>query len=143
MSNPFITDRSFKGFDFTSKPLPKGEYENCVFDSCILSKSNLSNIVFMECEFTDCDLSNVNLTNITFKETEFKRCKMLGIRFDHCNDFLLSFNFYDCTLNLSSFYKLKIKNTKFQNCKMLSVDFTETQLTETLFDSCDLQKCYL
>jgi len=139
MSNPFITDRSFKGIDFTAKPLSKAEYENCLFDSCIFSNSNLSNIVFMECEFTDCDLSNVNLTNTTFKETDFKRSKLLGTRFDHCNDFLLSFNFYDCILNLSSFYKLKIKNTIFQNCKMLSVDFTETQLTETVFESCNLQ----
>ncbi|MCK0190964.1 pentapeptide repeat-containing protein [Arenibacter sp. F20364] len=139
MNTPFITDRSFKGMDFTTKRLEKGEYENCVFDSCSFSKGDISNIAFMECIFTDCDLSNVNLKNTTFKEVVFKRSKLLGIHFDHCNDFLLSFNFHDCTLDLSSFYKLKLKNTIFNNCKMISVEFTETDLTETIFDSCNLE----
>jgi uncharacterized protein YjbI with pentapeptide repeats len=142
MTHPFITDTTFKGIDFTTKPLSKGEYEQCVFESCSFSKGDISNIVFMECVFTDCDLSNVTLKNTTFKETVFKRSKLLGIRFDHCNDFLLSFIFQDCTLDLSSFYRLKLKNTTFFNCKMISVDFTETDLTEAQFDSCNLESAH-
>ena len=38
MSTPFISDQTFKGIDFTSKRLSKGDYENCIFDSCTFSK---------------------------------------------------------------------------------------------------------
>lgn len=65
---------------------------------------------------------------------------MLGLRFDLCNDFLLSFQFKECTLNLSSFYGLKLKKLRFVNCKLQEVDFTETDLTASIFDSCDLQR---
>ena len=62
------------------------------------------------------------------------------MRFDLCNDFLLSFRFMECTLNLSSFYGLKLKKSRFIKCKLQEVDFTETDLTSADFDGCDLQR---
>jgi len=64
----------------------------------------------------------------------------MGLQFDQCNDFLLSFHFEECNLNFSSFYKLKLRNAAFRNCKMNSVDFTKTDLTAALFQNCDLKK---
>lgn len=63
---------------------------------------------------------------------------MLGIKFEECNPFLLSFTFEECILNFSSFYQLKIKETKFKNCKMEQVDFTEADLARSMFKNCDL-----
>ena len=62
------------------------------------------------------------------------------MRFEDCNDFLFSVHFEDCQLNLSSFCKLKLKNTKFKNSKLHEVDFTEVDLTGSVFENCDLNR---
>ncbi|WP_026811526.1 pentapeptide repeat-containing protein [Arenibacter latericius] len=139
MNNPFIMDKTYKGVDYTINKLAKGEYENCVFDSCAFTEADLSNVSFMECTFLECDLSNVNLTNTAIKECEFKNCKMLGVRFDHCNPFLLSFKFLGCSLNLSSFYNLALKNTVFEDCSLHQADFSQSDLSNAMFENCDLK----
>jgi uncharacterized protein YjbI with pentapeptide repeats len=42
-------------------------------------------------------------------------------------------------LNDSSFYQAKIKQTVFRNCQLLAVDFTETDISESMLDNCDLR----
>ncbi|MFV0304360.1 MAG: pentapeptide repeat-containing protein, partial [Moheibacter sp.] len=69
----------------------------------------------------------------------FSNCKLLGLNFNDCNEFSLSFTFTDCQLNHASFFKLKIKKIFFSNCKMMACDFIETDLTESVFENCDLQ----
>jgi len=63
---------------------------------------------------------------------------MIGLLFEHCNEFALSFEFNNCVLNYSSFYQNKIKKTLFTNTQLLEVDFTECDLTEAIFENCDL-----
>jgi uncharacterized protein YjbI with pentapeptide repeats len=63
---------------------------------------------------------------------------MLGLRFDTCNEFGLSFSFYGCQLNHCSFYKTKIKKTIFKNSQLREIDFSEADLTSVVFDDCDL-----
>ena len=65
---------------------------------------------------------------------------MLGLRFDDCNPFGLSFNFENCILNHASFYKLKIKKTTFKNTQLQEVDLTECDLTSSIFENCDLTR---
>jgi uncharacterized protein YjbI with pentapeptide repeats len=63
---------------------------------------------------------------------------MLGLRFDACNSFGLSFSFDNCQLNHSSFFQTKIKNTIFKNTQLHEVDFAEADLTNASFENCDL-----
>jgi len=63
---------------------------------------------------------------------------MLGLRFECCNPFGLSFTFTDCLLTHSSFYKLKIKKTVFKDSQLQEVDFTQTDVTGGVFDNCNL-----
>jgi uncharacterized protein YjbI with pentapeptide repeats len=65
---------------------------------------------------------------------------MLGLNFDTCNEFGLSFGFENCLLNYASFYKTKIKKTIFRNSQLQETDFTECDLTGALFDNCDLAR---
>ena len=65
---------------------------------------------------------------------------MLGLRFDNCNDFGLSFSFEGCQLNHSSFYKMNIKKTVFKNSQLQETDFTEADLTSALFENCNLSQ---
>lgn len=111
MKQTYIEDETFDKVDFRENPLAKGEYENCSFKNCDFSNADFSEIKFSDCEFYGCNLSLVKLIKTSFRNIYFKDCKMLGLRFDHCNEFGLSFSFDNCSLNHSSFYKLKIKKT--------------------------------
>lgn len=131
-------DKVFEKIKFSRNPLPKGEYENCTFKDCDFYNVYLSSFIFVDCGFQDCNLSLTKFSNTALKTVSFKNCKALGVNFAECNDFLFSVNFEDCLLNLSSFYKLKLKGANFKNCSLHEGDFTETDLTNAIFDNCDL-----
>lgn len=133
-----FTDAIFDKIDYKDNLLPAGEYENCQFTNCDFANSNLSSIKFIECRFTECNLSMVKTVKTVFNDCQFNNCKMLGIRFDQCSEFALSFQFDNCTLNHSSFYTSKIRNTVFKNSALQEVDFTETDLTSAVIDNCNL-----
>ncbi len=135
----FINDKTYKGIDFTVKRIPRAEYENCIFDTCNFSNGFLDGQNFMECTFTDCNLSNTNITNTIFKEVNFQHCKMIGLRFDTCNPFLIDFTFLDCRLDMSSFVGMELKKQKFADCKLIGVDFSGSKLPQALFDGCDME----
>ena len=139
MSSPFIVDKDFKGIDYTKDSLPKGAYENCIFECCNFSDGFLDNQNFMECSFVDCNLSNTNIKHTSFKEVKFEHSKMIGLKFEDCNDFLMSFTFDHCILNLSSFYQLELKRQNFNSCKLIGTDFTEAVMTSAVFKDCDLE----
>lgn len=133
MSN-YITDQTFERvFELSAI-----EYENCNFNNCDFSATTFANINFIDCVFINCNLSLVPLHNTAFRSVSFKECKMLGLHFDHCNGFGLTFSFDGCQLNHSLFYKTKIKRTQFRNSQLQETDFTETDLGGSLFENCDL-----
>ncbi len=137
MKTVFVEDKKFDKGDFTENHLPKGEYENCIFNSCNFSNNDFSEFKFIDCEFHDCNLSLVKLDNTVFREVKFKGSKMLGLRFDTCIEFGLSFSFDSCQLNHSSFYKIKMKKTSFKKSQLQETDFTQCDLSNSTFDNCD------
>lgn len=124
--------------DFANQPFAPGEYDACIFNDCELSNANFSESKFIDCEFNNCNLSMVKLVTTMFQNVKFKGCKMLGLQFDSCKDFGLSFQFENCTLDHSTFFKLKIKKTLFRNSHLDGVDFTGCDLTSAVFDNCNL-----
>lgn len=131
-------DQTFNKRDFKKDPLYINEFENCIFNDCNLAGVDLSQFKFHECEFNNCDLSLSILIKAQFQEVSFKGCKMLGLRFDTCDDFGLSLKFEKCFLNHSSFYELNLKNMLFKDSQLQEVDFVSCDLSSTVFDNCDL-----
>lgn len=138
MEQIYIEDKTFDRINFNEKLLQKGEYDACNFINCDFSNTDLSEILFTDCKFISCNLSLAKLENTAFRECQFKDSKMIGLNFDNCNKFGLSFVFNNCSLNHSSFYKTKIIKTIFKNSQLQEIDFTECDLTSSLFDNCDL-----
>lgn len=132
------SDETFEKTDFTKNPLLTGEYENCTFTACDFSSVNLSDSKFIDCQFVGCNLSLVNLSGTAFRDVKFHDCKMLGLHFETCNEFGLSFSVDGCILNHSSFFRVKLKKTIFRNSQFIEVDFTEADFSSTVFDNCDL-----
>ena len=65
---------------------------------------------------------------------------MLGLHFEHCNEFGLSFSFDNCNLKHSSFFKAKLKKTSFKNSILHEADFTDCDLSGSVFDICDFTR---
>ena len=138
MSQVFTQDQNFDKLNFTLDPLGKGEYENCTFTNCNFEETNLTEFKFVACKFRDCNWSLAQLHGTVLREVKFMDCKMLGLQFETCNDFGLSFSFENCQLNHSTFFQMNIKKTVFKNCQVREIDFSESNLTNVIFDHCDL-----
>jgi uncharacterized protein YjbI with pentapeptide repeats len=134
----FIEQELYTNQDYSESPLPKGAYENCNFRNCNFAGSDLSEVRFTDCTFAGCNLSNVIVNKTSFHETRFKECKMLGFRFDICDQIGLTVRFEECQLDHSSFYQVKLNHTVFLNSSLREVDFTESDLRNTILDQCDL-----
>jgi fluoroquinolone resistance protein len=128
-----IEDQKFKA----CSTLVKAQYDNCHFIQCAFNDLNFNNFIFSECIFESCDLSNVKISNTSFKDVQFVQCKLLGLKFEEANPFLLALTFIACTLNFASFYKLILKSTLFENCSIQEVEFSGADLTDSIFDNCD------
>ncbi len=135
MSENYIFDVSFTKID----SLIHKEYEQCSFTNCNFENQDLSGIQFIDCFFTECNLSLVKTNATAFRNVHFTDCKLLGIRFDTCNSFGLSFQFDQCQLNHCSFFNRKITQTIFRDSQLEGVDFSECDLSGALFDNCNLQ----
>lgn len=138
MEDLYITERIFDKEQFTLQPLPTGEYEHCTFNGCDFSNTDWSSMVFTACTFSGCNLSMVKLTGTAFREVLFTGCKMLGLHFEACNPFGLSFRFEHCSLNHASFYQVKMTKTIFRTVQLQEVDFTDSDISSSLLDGCDL-----
>ncbi len=138
MERAYIEQELFERQDFTQSSLKDGEYEGCRFNNCDFSNGSLSGITFIDCMFYDCNLSMTSLLKTVFRDVTFHRCKMLGLRFDTCHPWGLTFRFEECTLNHSSFYQLKVPKTIFKQCTMQEVDLTGCDFTESVLEQCDL-----
>lgn len=136
----YYNDRQFKGENFAEQEIAAFEYENCTFINCVFTKADLSQTEFENCEFEDCDLSLAKLQGTAFRDVTFTNCKLLGLHFENCNNFSLSFTFKNCVLNFASFYKMKLKNICFEDCKLEETDFVETDLTKAVFKNCELKR---
>jgi fluoroquinolone resistance protein len=133
-----ICDQTFAGTPFSGDRFVTADYENCVFKGVDFTETDLSNAKFIDCTFESCNLSMVKVSRTSFQDVKFRDCKVLGLRFDHCNEFNLSFRFDTCKLDHSSFFNKKIRKTVFLNCVLHDVDFTECDLSGATFDGCDL-----
>lgn len=135
----YIHDKIFEKIDFSKQSFSVEEYDNCTFIDCNLTGSHLSGTKYTDCSFRECNLSLAKLSQTAFRNVDFNSCKMLGLRFDECNDFGLELFFENCQLKHSSFYELKLKKTVFRNSQLEEVDFAGCDLSEAVFDNCDLK----
>jgi len=137
-----IEDKTFTKIPADTIAGKKCTFENCRFVNCDLSYADLSALVFISCAFEGCNLSVVRLSGTGLQDITFKDCKLSGADFSKSLDFLFEVNFDTCILDNAIFYKKKNKGTKFKDCSMIETDFTEADLTDALFQNCNLNRAF-
>lgn len=138
MAQAYTADRTYADSESSKTEFAGAEFENCTFAGCNLSNADFTSTRFVDCSFVTCNLSLITLSQTVFRDVKFNQCKMLGLLFYNCHPAGLSVTFDGCTVNHSSFYKAKLKKTIFNNTQLQEVDWTECDLTNSVFNHCDL-----
>ncbi len=116
------------------------EFECCTFNNCNFSECMFIGVSFADCVFNNCVLDHAKIGNVAFRNAIFNNCQIREVNFSMCDKFIFAITFNECILDFSKFYTLKLKGTTFLDCSLIAVDFMATELTEVIFDNCDLYR---
>ena len=139
MSQYFL-DIEYNDLTYGEPEVNLKEFECCTFNGCDFSQCNFIGVVFIDCIFNDCLFSGARINHVALRSVFFNRCKMEEVNFAMCDKLIFEVHFKECVLDFSKFYTLKIKGTTFIDCSLVAVDFMSTDLTEVIFDNCDLYR---
>ena len=129
---------TFEKTIFTNKRIEGREFDSCIFKNCDFSGSAFVGCIFSDCEFVDCNLALSKFTSSSLKTVHFELSKVMGIRFDECEDFLFDVSFIGCMVDYSWFTNKKMHKAKFINSSLKDVNFSNADLTKATFDGSNL-----
>ena len=136
----YFLDIEYNNLVYDEQEVNLKEFECCTFNHCDFSQCNFIGVVFIDCTFNDCLFSGAKINHVALRSVFFNRCKMEEVNFAMCDKLIFEVHFKECVLDFSKFYTLKIKGTTFLDCRIVAVDFMSTDLTEVVFDNCDLYR---
>lgn len=140
MSSDYIVDQKIEGVYFLEADIKYKEYENCTFHHCDFTECTFQSVYFIDCTFFDCNFKDTKINYVSLRGVQFTRCDFTAVNFAMTDQVIFEFHFTDCLLDYAKFYALKLKKMQFINCSMIAVDFMGSDLTEALFDNCNLRR---
>ena len=136
----YFLDIEYHDITYGEQEVNLKEFESCTFNGCDFSQCNFIGVVFIDCTFNDCLFSGAKINHVALRSTFFNHCKMEDVNFSMCDKLIFEVHFKECVLDFSKFYTLKLKGTTFIDCSIVAVDFMSADLTEVVFDNCDLYR---
>jgi len=133
----WVEDKTYTNTSYVGQKLIQTEFESCIFLNCDFTNADFSESDLLNCTFEGCNFSMAKLAGTGLKGVQFMACKLIGIGFDQCSDFLFSVGFQKCTLDYTSFAVKRMKNTKFVGCSLKEADFTDADISLSVFEDCD------
>jgi uncharacterized protein YjbI with pentapeptide repeats len=140
MSSDYIADQKIEDVYFLEADIKYKEYENCTFHHCDFTECTFQSVFFIDCTFFDCNFKDTKVNYLSLRGVQFNRCDFTAVNFAMTDQVIFEFHFKDCLLDYAKFYALKLKKMQFINCSMIAVDFMGSDLTEALFDNCNLRR---
>lgn len=116
------------------------EFESCTFNNCDFSKCVFLSVTFIDCIFNNCNFNSAKINYVALRTVTFNHCNIQEVNFAMCDKLIFDIAFNHCVLDFSKFYTLKLKGTSFAHCSIIAVDFMSADLTESVFDFCDLYR---
>lgn len=149
-AGPMLEGQVIKSENFAKRKLDWCCFNECAFENCDFSESDLRKTRFCICTFINCNLSLTKLEGCRFQEVKFVDCKIVGAEFFKCDKTFFSADFKNCLAQYCNFSDLNMKNTSFSGSKLRDghftntllsgADFSDVDLTGTTFHNCDLCK---
>ena len=140
MNTEYFLDVEYNNLNYDEKEVNLKEFECCTFNNCDFSKCIFIGVTFIDCTFNNCIFSGAKINHVALRTVYFNNCKIIDVNFAMCNKLIFEIHFKECVLDFSKFYTLKIKGTTFVDCSIIAVDFMSADLTEVVFDNCDLYR---
>ena len=129
----------FTDLNIGKEAIKEIEFEDCEFLNCSFLETEFNRCLFLDCKFENCNISTINLKNSNVTDITFSNCKAIGIDWSKAGKIQgLSFN--DSQINYSNFSFQKLPRTCIKNCEAKELDFSEADLTESIFTGSDLEK---
>ncbi len=139
MSN-YVLDATYQHLTYATDDLNFTDFERCTFSHCNFSACTFLAVTFIDCTFTDCVFDGAKINYVALRTAAFIRCQIREVNFSMCDKLIFEISFNQCILDFSKFYTLKLKATPFLDCSLVAVDFMAADLTEAIFDNCDLYR---
>jgi uncharacterized protein YjbI with pentapeptide repeats len=139
MSDYFL-DIEHNGITFSENEISYKEFENCTFTNCDFTKCIFMAATFIDCSFNNCNFNAAKINHTCLRTVFFNKCKISDVNFAMIDKFIFEIHFKDCILDFSKFYALKMKGTSFTNSSLVAVDFMGADLSEVVFENCDLYR---
>lgn len=136
----YFLDIEYNNITYDEQDVNLKEFESCIFNHCDFSNCNFMGVVFIDCVFNQCNFNSARINHVALRTVTFSNCELKEVNFSMCDKLIFEVHFKECILDFSKFYTLKIKGTTFVDCSLVAVDFMKTDLTEVLFDNCDLYR---
>jgi uncharacterized protein YjbI with pentapeptide repeats len=136
----YILNTDFKGIVYSENEISYKEYENCSFIDCNFTSCIFLAASFIDCKFVNCNFNGAKINHTSFRTVYFNKCKISDVNFAMIDKFIFEIHFKDCILDFSKFYALKLKGTSFTNTSLVAVDFMAADLSEVVFENCDLYR---
>jgi fluoroquinolone resistance protein len=137
-------DLDLKGADLSHK-----EFVRCVFRRVHLTESSWTRTRLDDCVFDSCDLTRIKPAKLSFQGTELIDCRLMGVDWSDIGA-NPTFAFERCNLRYASFVKVNLTGTRFSSCKIVEAhfidsrlvesDFTNSDMTGSRFEHCDLAR---
>ena len=136
----YFLDIEYNNLTYGEEEVNFKEFECCTFNHCDFSQCVFLAVTFIDCVFNDCNFNATKINYVALRTMTFNRCEMKEVNFAMCDKLIFDIAFTHCVLDFSKFYTLKLKSTSFVNCSLIAVDFMSADLTEVVFDRCDLYR---
>lgn len=140
MHADYILDQEFRNQVLDDSNTKFKDFENCNFYDCDFTNCTFQTVTFIDCNFFDCNFKDTKINYVSLRGVQFTGCNFTAVNFAMTDQVIYEFHFKDCLLDYAKFYALKLKKMQFINCSMIAVDFMASDLTEVLFDNCNLRK---
>ena len=139
MSDYFL-DIEHDGITYGENEISYKEFENCTFTNCDFTKCVFMATTFIDCSFNNCNFNATKINHTCLRTVFFNKCKISDVNFAMIDKFIFEIHFKDCILDFSKFYALKMKGFTFTNTSLVAVDFMGADLSEVVFENCDLYR---
>jgi len=102
------------------------------------TRVNITAVRMDSVEFTGCDLSSINWEGGKLSRVRFETCKLLGAQFQGMT--LEHVVFVGCKLDYATFEEIRAAGpVLFVRCSLPEAEFTGCDLSDSLFDDCNMR----
>lgn len=136
----YFLEQTYSNIIYDKEGVNFNEFEGCTFNRCDFSGCTFLAVTFIDCVFNDCSFSGAKINYVALRTVTFNHCRMEDVNFSMADKLIFDIAFNRCQLDFSKFYTLKLKGTVFTDCSLIAVDFMAADLTEVVFDRCDLYR---